>query len=179
PERPGGRELAELVPDHRFGDVDGHVLAAVVHRERVAHHVGGDRGPARPRLDHPAVSGRVHRVDLLLEMVVDERTFFQTAWHRLPPCPAATAAADDQLVGLLALLAGAALGLAPRRHRVPATGALPLTTTEGVVDRVHGDAPHVRALALPAVAARLADLHQAGLCVADRAHGAAAVDGHP
>src|SRR6478609_6103483 len=61
-------------------------------------------------------------------MVVDERTFFQTAWHRLPPCPAATAAADDQLVGLLALLAGTAFGLAPRRHRVPAAGALALAT---------------------------------------------------
>src|SRR4029079_1389097 len=105
--------------------------------------------------------------------------FFQTAWHRLPPCPAATAAADDLLVGLLALLAGAALGLAPRRRRVPAPGALPLTTSERVVDRVHGDASHVRALALPPVATRLPDLHQAGLRIADRADGAPTVDRHP
>src|SRR3712207_4619276 len=32
-ERPRGGELAQLVPDHRLGDEDGRVLAAVVHRE--------------------------------------------------------------------------------------------------------------------------------------------------
>jgi hypothetical protein len=35
PERAGGRELAELVADHRFGDVEGHVPAAVVDRDQV------------------------------------------------------------------------------------------------------------------------------------------------
>src|SRR3712207_1645041 len=34
----GGRELAQLVPDHRVGDEHRHVLAAVVHREGVADH---------------------------------------------------------------------------------------------------------------------------------------------
>src|SRR2546421_6240793 len=50
-ERARRRELAELVTDHRFGDVDGDVLAAVVHRDRVPDHVGDDRGATAPRLD--------------------------------------------------------------------------------------------------------------------------------
>src|SRR5215831_2685582 len=98
--------------------------------------------------------------------------------HALPPAAAAAAAADDHLVGLLALLAGATLGLAPRRHRMATARALALTTAEGVVDRVHGHAADVRALALPPVAAGLAHLHQRCLGVADRADRGAAVDGH-
>src|SRR5690348_6869472 len=106
PERAGGRELAELVADHRLADVDGHVLAAVVHRERVTDHVGRDGRATRPRLDDLAFPGRVLRVHLLLQVVVDERALLQTAWHSLlPPGPAAAAAADDHLVRLLALLA--------------------------------------------------------------------------
>src|SRR5262249_11100303 len=96
----------------------------------------------------------------------------------LTPAAAAAAAAHDHLVGLLALLAGAALGLAPRRHRVATARALALTTAERVVDRVHGHAAHVGALALPPVAAGLAHLHQRCLGVADRADRGAAVDGH-
>src|SRR6266508_880481 len=39
PERPGRGELAQLVADHRFGDEHGDVLAAVVHRDGVPHHL--------------------------------------------------------------------------------------------------------------------------------------------
>src|SRR5437763_2780106 len=45
-EGPRQRELAELVADHGLGDVDRHVLAAVVDRDGVADHVGDDRGAA-------------------------------------------------------------------------------------------------------------------------------------
>src|SRR3954452_21952659 len=48
----GGCELAELVADHRLGHEDRDVLAAVVHGQRVAEHVGDDRRAARPGLDH-------------------------------------------------------------------------------------------------------------------------------
>src|SRR4029077_14908725 len=56
--------------------------------------------------------------------------------------------------------------------------ALALATAERVIDRVHRDAAHVRALALPPVAAGLADLHQRRLGGADRADGGAAVHEH-
>src|SRR4029079_80615 len=73
---------------------------------------------------------------------------------------------------------GATFGLAPRRHRVASTGALALAATERVVDRVHGDAACVRALALPAVAPAFADRDRPGLAVAARADRRAAVDRH-
>src|SRR5487761_511175 len=75
-EGPGRGELAELVTHHRFGDVDGHVLAAVVHGDRVPDHVGDDRGAARPGLHDALLVSRVQVVDLFQEMVVDERSLF-------------------------------------------------------------------------------------------------------
>src|SRR6266498_1542923 len=86
-------------------------------------------------------------------VVVDERSLLQTARHRLPP-PGSTATApapNDQLVGRLVLAARAAFGLAPRRHRVAAAGALALAAAERVVDRVHRDAARMRPAALPPV----------------------------
>src|SRR5262249_17446987 len=157
-ERARRRELAELVADHRLADVDGHVLAAVVHGDRVTDHLGRDRRAARPGLDHLAVAGRVHLLHLDAQVVVDERSLLQAARHRLPPpwAGAAAPATDDELAGRLVLAAGAALGLAPRRHGVPAAGALALAAAERVVDRVHGHTPGVRPASLPPVAARLA-----------------------
>src|SRR5438132_6445945 len=96
----------------------------------------------------------------------------------LPPCAARTTPADDELVARLALLAGAALGLAPRRHGVPAAGALAFAAAERVVDRVHRDTARLRAPALPTVAAGLADRDQAGLAVADRTDRRTTVDRH-
>src|SRR5829696_282641 len=95
----------------------------------------------------------------------------------LPPGAAGPPAAHDELVGRLVLLAGAAFGLSPRRHRVATAGRLALATAEGVVDRIHGHAAGLGANALPAVAAGLADLDQFVLGVADLADRGAAVDG--
>ena len=78
----------------------------------------------------------------------------------------------------LVLVAGAALGLAPRGHGGATTGRAALATTERVVDGVHGDTTGLRADALPAVAAGLADLDQLVLAVADLADGGPAVDQH-
>src|SRR5215210_7447697 len=72
-EGPGRGELAELVPDHRLGDVDGHVLAAVVDGDGVPHHVRDDGAAARPGADDPLVTLAVELVDLLQQVVVDER----------------------------------------------------------------------------------------------------------
>src|SRR6266542_4873446 len=165
-EGPGRRELAELVADHRLGDVHGHVLAPIVDRDRVPDHVGDDRGAPRPGLDDPLVAPAVQLVDLLQQVVIHKGALFQRASHRLPPPPLA-AAAQDQLVGGLAAAAGAALRLAPRAHRVAATRALALATAERVVDRVHGHAARLRALAAVAVAAGLAPADQVVLGVAD------------
>src|SRR3954471_20152287 len=178
PEGPRGRELAQLVADHRIRDEDRHVLAAVVHRDRVADHVGDDGGPAGPGPDDGLLARLVEDVHLLEQVVVNERALLQAARHLLPPCSAllaGTTPADDQLVGRLGA-AGAALGLARGVDRVATTGGLALTTTMRVVDRVHGDTADGRALALPPHAARLAPVDVAVLGVAHLADGRAAAD---
>src|SRR6516225_860361 len=58
-EGPGWGELSQLVADHRLGDVDGHVLAAVMDGHRVADHVRDDRRAPRPGLDDPLLVARV------------------------------------------------------------------------------------------------------------------------
>src|SRR5688572_17064358 len=78
-----GRELAELVADHVLGDVHGDELPPVVDGEGVADHLRRDRRPARPGLHDLALAGRVHGVDLLLEVVVDERPLL-LGTHYLP-----------------------------------------------------------------------------------------------
>src|SRR4051812_48980999 len=59
--------------------------------------------------------------------------------------------------------------LAPRRHRVTAAGRLAFTAAEGVIHGIHGDAAHVRTLAQPPAAARLADRYVLVIEVADLA----------
>src|SRR5918997_6405011 len=82
----GRGELAQLVPDHRLAHEDRDVLATVMHRDGVPDHVGDDRGAARPGADDLLAAGCVRRIDLLEQVVVDERALLQAAWHpMLPP----------------------------------------------------------------------------------------------
>src|SRR4051794_39728726 len=78
---PRRRELAELVADHRVGDEHRHVLAAVVHRDRVADHLGHDHRAARPGLDDVVAALLVLAVHLLHQVAVHEGALLQTAWH--------------------------------------------------------------------------------------------------
>src|ERR1700761_75522 len=94
------------------------------------------------------------------------------------PLVLAAAAADQPVTGLV-LMAGAAFRLTPGADRVTAAGSLALAAAVRVGDRVHGHAAHRRALALPAVAAGLAELDVAVLGVADLADARAALDRHP
>src|SRR5450759_5098907 len=77
----GGGELAELVAHHRLGDEHGDVLAAVVHRDGVSHHVGEHVAATRPRLDDPLLAAGVELLHLLEQMVIAERTFLQGTAH--------------------------------------------------------------------------------------------------
>src|SRR5262249_38508992 len=159
----------ELVPDHRLGDEHRDVLAAVVHREGVPDEVGDDGRTPRPGLDDLLGVLLVLDVDLLEQMVVDERTLFQAAWHRLllPVLLAGAPATNDELVARLVGLAGTALGFTPRADRVTAAGGLALAATVRVVDRVHHDTTDGGALALPPHTAGLAPVDVGLLGVAD------------
>jgi len=75
-ENPGVGELAELVADHVFRNVDRNVLLAVVHRDRQAHEIGQDGRAPRPGLDRALVVGRARRLDLGHQVIVNERAFF-------------------------------------------------------------------------------------------------------
>src|SRR5207248_11646556 len=75
--------------------------------------------------------------------------------------------------------AGSAFVLAPGADRVAPARALAFTAAERVVDRVHGHATNRGPLALPPVAACLAELDVALLGVADLTHGGPAARVHP
>ena len=61
-EGPGRRELAELVPDHVFGDVDRHELVAVVHGDGGADHerCDGARRQGGAEVGDVGLAGRKH-----------------------------------------------------------------------------------------------------------------------
>src|SRR3954451_7885455 len=59
-EHPRRREFAQLMADHLLADEDGHVLAAVVDRDRVPDHLREDRRRPRPGADHLLAAGLVH-----------------------------------------------------------------------------------------------------------------------
>src|SRR6476620_6731080 len=159
-ECPRGSEFAELVPDHRLSDKHRDVLASVVHGDRVAEHVGDDHRKAGPGLDDVLGALFVFPGYLHKEVLVNERTFFQAAWHvsrLLSLVLASTTATHNKLVALFVRAAGAAF-----------------TLTVRVVDRVHGDATDGLADALPPHTAGLAPVDVRLLGVADLADGCAA-----
>src|SRR4051812_27737020 len=81
PERPGRRELAELVPDHVLGHVELDEVLAVVDREVLADELGHDRAGTRPGLDRLAVAGLVGPVHPLEQALDDVRAFLQRTSH--------------------------------------------------------------------------------------------------
>src|SRR5256885_15072715 len=82
-EHPRRRELAELVADHLLADEDGHVLAAVVDRDRMPDHLREDRRRPRPGADHLLAARLVHPVDATHQPLFDERALFARSAHRL------------------------------------------------------------------------------------------------
>src|SRR5699024_3134739 len=71
----GQGELAERVAHHVLVDQHRNVVAAVVHRNRVTHHLRQDHRAARPGLDRTLAGAR--GLHLLEQVVVDEGTFFK------------------------------------------------------------------------------------------------------
>src|SRR5690606_8783788 len=74
-ERTGQGELAELVTDHVLVDVNGNMLAAIVHSNRQPNELGQDGGTARPGFDRLFVFAFDGRIDLFDQMRVDEWAF--------------------------------------------------------------------------------------------------------
>src|SRR5699024_5580659 len=171
----GRGELPELVAHHGLGDEDRHMLAAVVHREGVAEEIRGEHRPARSSLEDELGALLVLHVHLLLQVVVDEGALLQTARHivvlSLSALLTGAPTTHDELVARLIRPTRPSLFLTPGADRVSTTRSAALTTTVGVVHRVHHDTAHVRALALPAHAAGLAPVDVGLFGVTDSAHG--------
>src|SRR5262245_22423357 len=89
-ERPGRRELAELVADHLFGDEHRNVLLSVVDAERQADELRQDGRAAAPDLDHVVTARRARCLSLLHDVAVDERAFPNRTRH----CCCPTSSAD-------------------------------------------------------------------------------------
>ncbi|EGJ76809.1 putative 50S ribosomal protein L2 [Streptomyces sp. Tu6071] len=180
PEGARRRELAELVADHGLGDKHRDVGLAVVHRDRVAEHGRDDHRATGPGLDDVLGAGFVLYVHLLDEVVVDEGPLLETARHLNPLLALLVrlAAADDVLAARLLGRARTTLLLTPGADRVATTGGLALTTTVGVVNRVHRHTANGRAHAQPALAAGLAPVDVRLLGVADLTDGGAAARVH-
>ena len=76
-ENSGRRKLAQLVTNHVLGHEDGNEGFAVVHIEGVANEVRRDRAAAGPGLDGFLCAGFVDPVDLVEELPLHKRAFFQ------------------------------------------------------------------------------------------------------
>src|SRR5918996_1836235 len=76
-----GRELAQFVSDHLLGHEHRHVLAAVVHGDRMADHLGEDRRRAGPRSHHPLRARSVHVLDARHQATLDERPLLRRSTH--------------------------------------------------------------------------------------------------
>jgi hypothetical protein len=76
PEKPGGREFTQFMSNHVFGNIDGHVLPAVVHRNGVAHHFGKDGGRPGPGFEYSLFPGFIHFVDPGEKPFLTKRSLF-------------------------------------------------------------------------------------------------------
>ena len=69
------RKFTELVADHVLGDENGIERLSVMHQKRVADKVRRHHRASRPGLDRFLDARRVHLVDLLQKMQLDEGSF--------------------------------------------------------------------------------------------------------
>ena len=83
-ESPGGRKLAELVPDHVFLHEDLQKLVPVVNLKRMAHKLRRDRARPRPGLERLLRPVLVELQDLPVKLLVDVRAFFCASAHCSP-----------------------------------------------------------------------------------------------
>lgn len=80
-EKTRGRKLPKLMTYHVFSHIDGDELLSVMDSKGMTDHFRDNRGPPGPRLDHLAVSGFVHLLNLSEEMVINKRTLVNRARH--------------------------------------------------------------------------------------------------
>ena len=78
----GGGELAQLVTDHILGDIDRHVLAAVMDGEGVADKVRENGGGAAPGFQDALLTGLIHLLNPFHQHRLYERTLLYASTHK-------------------------------------------------------------------------------------------------
>src|SRR5512134_3131754 len=80
-EGPRRGELPEAVAHHVLREIHRDELLPVVHRHRVADELRSDHRAARPGLDDLLLAGAVERLDLVQQVLVDERSLARRTTH--------------------------------------------------------------------------------------------------
>lgn len=70
-------EFTQLVPNHVLRDVNRHMTPAVVHRNRMPHHLGENGAAPAPSADYSLLTFFVHEGDFIQQIQVREWPFFQ------------------------------------------------------------------------------------------------------
>src|SRR5919107_4243397 len=78
------RKFAELVPNHILCDIHRHMPAPIVDGDRMADHLGEDRGRARPSAQYALLIGAVHVFDPAKQLGIDVWAFFRRTRHIVP-----------------------------------------------------------------------------------------------
>src|SRR5712671_652292 len=153
-EGPGGRELAEFVTDHVFGDDHRDMFDAVIDAEGQPDELRQDGRTARPDLDHVLAARIARSFRLLQNEAIDKRTFPNRTSHRLPlHLPGVARAQNLSRRALVLPGLGTLGGLAPGRHRMTAAFGTAFAATMGMIDWVHRRAAHGRAAVAPDIPA--------------------------
>ena len=72
----GQRELTQFMTNHILVNQNGHMLPAIVYRDRQSNHLREYRRAARPGLDRFAVFVLYGLADLVHQMMINKWTFF-------------------------------------------------------------------------------------------------------
>ncbi len=80
-EDPRRSKLTELVPDHRFVDVDRDELGPIVDRKRISNELGSNRRSTGPRLDYFLLIALRQCLNLFEQFWVNVWTLFEGTSH--------------------------------------------------------------------------------------------------
>lgn len=70
-----GGKFTQAMTHHIFGDVNGYMPAAIMHRDGVSYHLGEDCARPAPGANHFLLTAGVHGFNFFQEFRVDERPF--------------------------------------------------------------------------------------------------------
>jgi hypothetical protein len=80
-----GGKLTQAVTHHVFGDVNGHMSAAIMHSDGMTYHLGKDGARPAPGANHLLLTFGIHSFNFFQQFRVDERPFLKRSRHIFVP----------------------------------------------------------------------------------------------